>query len=132
MGNALFGFFLSKYSELSVKAEIWYNLGQKVGEKFTKLSKIVFSMECFTVAFLQFFTKKPQNLAIGWTTEYSPSNPSISGIFLKFPNFLRSLSLKSFGNSWGNSYIHFPFHLWWRQIVLKCEKVSKFFVQDCT
>ena len=28
------------------------NLGQKVGEKFTKLSKIGFSMECFTADFL--------------------------------------------------------------------------------
>ena len=26
-------------------------------------------------------------------------------IFLIFPNFVRILSLKSFGNSWGNSYI---------------------------
>ena len=34
------------------------NLGQKVGDKFTKLSKIGFSMECFTADFLQFFTKK--------------------------------------------------------------------------
>ena len=25
-----------------------------------------------------------------------------------------------------------PFHLWWREIVLKNEKVSKCFVQDCT
>ena len=67
-----------------------YNLGQKVGDKLTKLSKVGFSMECFTADFLQFFTKKCQNLAFGWTTGYSPSNPSISGIFWKFPNFLRS------------------------------------------
>ena len=80
------------------------NLGQKVGDKFTELSKIGFSMEYFTADLLQFFTKKHQNLAFRWTTGYSPSNPSISGIFLKFPNFV---SLKSFGNSWGNSWIHF-------------------------
>ena len=67
-----------------------YNLGQKVGDKFTKLSKIGFSMECFAADFLQFFTKKGQNLAFRWMTGYSPSNPSISGIFLKFPNFLKS------------------------------------------
>ena len=67
-----------------------YNLGQKVGDKFTKLNKIGFSMECFTADFLQFFTEKRQNLAFGWTAGYSPSNPSISRIFLKFPNFLRS------------------------------------------
>ena len=67
-----------------------YNLGQKVGDKLTKLSKTGFSMDWFTADFLQFFTKKCQNLASGWTTGYSPSNPSISWIFWKFPNFLRS------------------------------------------
>ena len=63
------------------------NLGQKVGDKLTKLTKIGFSIE---------FSAADQNLVFGWTAGYSPSNPSISGIFLKFPNFL---SLKSFGNS---------------------------------
>ena len=72
------------------------NLGQKVGDKLTKLSKIGFSMECFTADFLQLFTKKCQNLAFGWTTGYLLSNPSMSGIFWKFPKIL---SLKSFGNS---------------------------------
>ena len=67
-----------------------YNLGQKAGEKLTKLSKIGFSIECFTADFLHLFTKKRQNLAFGWTAGYSPSNPSISGIFVKFSNFLRS------------------------------------------
>ena len=66
-----------------------YNLGQKIGDKFTKSSKIGFSMECFTADFLQFFTEKGQNLAFGWMAGYLPSNPSISGIFLKFTNFLR-------------------------------------------
>ena len=61
------------------------NLGQKVDDKFTKLSKIGFSMEYFTADFLQLFTKKRQNLALGWTAVHSPSNPRISGIFLKFP-----------------------------------------------
>ena len=67
-----------------------YNLGQKVGEKLTKFSKIGFSVKCFTADFLRFFTKKHQNLAFGWTAGYLPSNASISGIFLKFPNFLSS------------------------------------------
>ena len=35
-----------------------YNLGQKFGDKFTKLSKIGFFMECFTADFLQFLSKK--------------------------------------------------------------------------
>ena len=53
-----------------------------------KLSKIGFSMESFTADFLQFFTEERQNLDFGWTAWYSQSNPSIPGIFLKFPNFL--------------------------------------------
>ena len=65
-------------------------VGRKAVYKFTKLSKIWFSMKCFTGDFLRFFTKKHQNLALAWQAEYSPSNPSISGIFLKLPNFLRS------------------------------------------
>ena len=40
------------------------NLGQKIGDKLTKLSKIGFSMECFTADFLRFFTEKRQNLAL--------------------------------------------------------------------
>ena len=71
---------------------------QKVGDKFKKLSKI----DCFVI-----FIKNRQNLVFGWTAGYAPSNLSISEIFLKFPNFLRSLSVKWFGNSWSNSYIHF-------------------------
>ena len=47
-------------------------------------------MTCFAADVLQFFTEKRQNLAFGWMAGYSPSNPSISGIFVKFPNFLRS------------------------------------------
>ena len=89
-----------------------YNLGQKVEDKFTKLSKIGFSTECFTADFLQFFTKKRQNLAFGLTAGYSSSNPEISGIFLKFPNFLISLfflcgyeSLPSGQNAVGISFL---------------------------
>ena len=39
------------------------NLGQKVWGKFTKLSTIGFSMECFTANFLQ-------TLTFGWTPGY--------------------------------------------------------------
>ena len=67
-----------------------YSLGQKVRDKFIKLSKIGFSMEFFTTDILQFFDEKRQNLTFGLTAGYSPLNPNISGIFLKLPNFLRS------------------------------------------
>ena len=35
-----------------------YNLGQKVADKLTKLSKIGYSKECIRADFLPFFTKK--------------------------------------------------------------------------
>ena len=74
--------------------------------KFTKLSKISFSMQCFTADFCSWFSQhKYQNLTFGWLTGCVLSNPSISGIFLKLPHFLRSC-FKLFGNSGGNTYIH--------------------------
>ena len=81
-----------KFSEYTIQGNqfLRYNLGQKVGDKFTKLSKIGFSVECFTADFLQFFNKKRQNLTFCWSAGYSPFNSNISGIFLKHPNFLRS------------------------------------------
>ena len=51
---------------------IEYNLGQRIRDKFPNLSKIDFSMECFTADFSQFFTKKRQNLAFAWAAGYSP------------------------------------------------------------
>ena len=67
-----------------------YNIGQKVGDKLINISKIGFSMKRFTADVLQFFTKKCQNLDFGWTAGSLSPNPSISGTFLKFPNFLIS------------------------------------------
>ena len=60
------------------------NLGQKLGDKFTKFSKIGFSMECVTADFLQFFTKIPQILTFGWTAGYSPSNQTFQGFSWNF------------------------------------------------
>ena len=55
-------------------------------------------METFRADFLKFFTKKRLNLAITWTTENSPKNPGISGIFLKFPYFLSNVLELIFSN----------------------------------
>ena len=78
---------------LNLKRNVFYFFKHTILDKrletFTKLSKIGFSMECFTADFLYFFAKKGQNLAFGWMAGYSPSNPSISEIFLKFTNFLK-------------------------------------------
>ena len=75
--------------------EKYRNLGRKIVDKFTKLSK-GFSMKCFTADILRFFTENRQNMAFEWSAEYPPSNPCIPGIFLKFPNLIRSYLLKSF------------------------------------
>ena len=95
-----------------------HNLGQKVGDKFTKLGKIGFSMEYFTADFLQFFNKKRQNLTFGWTAGYSPLNPYISRIFLKLPNlklsesqFVRQLVRQLLHSLSGDNNL-VSFHLW--------------------
>ena len=86
------------------------NISEKVGEKFTKLTKRVFSMECFTADFLQFFTRRHQNLAFGRAAGYSQSNPRT-----QFPKIL---SLKSFatreatGTSLSDNNNLVPFYLW--------------------
>ena len=67
-------------------------------DKLTKLNKICFSRECFAADFSQFF--KCPSFSFTWLAGYLPSIQSISGLFLKYPDFLRSL--KSLGNSWGN------------------------------
>ena len=46
-------------------------------------------MECFTADVLQFFTKKASKFGFWVNGWYSPTNRSISEIFLKSPNFLR-------------------------------------------
>ena len=71
-----------------------------VNKFFSQLSKMFFSMECFLADSLRFFST---NVKV-WSAGYSPSDASILRNYLKFPNIL---TLKSFGNSCGNSYIHF-------------------------
>ena len=94
-------------------------------------------MECFTTDFFQFFTEKRQNLAFGWTAGYLPSNPSFSEIFVKFisedpKSYVAWQLVKQHVDSLSGDNNLFPFHLWRREIVLKSEKVSKCFVQDCS
>ena len=62
-----------------------YNPGQDIVDKLTKLSKMGFSMECFTDDFIFIC----QDLSLGWPAACSSSIPSISDIFLEFHNFLR-------------------------------------------
>ena len=52
--------------------------------------------------------------------------------FIEISQFPKILSFKSFGNSLSGDYNLVPFHLWWKEIMLKSEKIYKYFVQDCT
>ena len=54
--------------------------------------------ECSRAEFLHFCTKNCLISIIGWTTGNSPSNLSISGVFLKFPNFLWNVLELIFSN----------------------------------
>ena len=66
-------------------------VGARGFRQIQKIKKNRFlSMECFTADVLQFFTEKRQDLALRWLAGHLPSTPSILGIFLKFPNFLKS------------------------------------------
>ena len=58
----------------------------EVGDKFSKLNKICFSMEWFTGHLLQFFTTKRQNLTFRWTATIFYNKLLIPTQFLK--NFL--------------------------------------------
>ena len=78
------------------------------------------------------FAKKHQNLDFGWSAGYSPSSPSISAIFLKFPNFLRSSCFSPLATGEATP----KFFFWWKysspvSLVLKREKVYKCFVHHC-
>ena len=97
--------------------------GQNIVDKFTKLTKIVISMEYFTAHFLQFSNTivKISLLVTGWVFAIISKNfRDIHEIF-KFPKIL---SLNLFRNSWGelpfdnNSLVLFP--LQWSEIVQKC------------
>ena len=85
--------FLWKGSVLKISASCSHkrmkvidNLGKNILAKFTRLDKINFPRECFTVDFLQFC----QKIFSEWVAGYSPSIPSIVWVFLKLSNFLRS------------------------------------------
>ena len=90
----------------------------------------------FYSGFFAIFYRKTSEF--GFWMDGLGTNPSNSEIFLKFPSFLKSwvLSCRQLMRqqvhslSTNNNLV--PFHLWWREILLKSEKVSNCFVQDCS
>ena len=65
----------------------WDSLGQNIVDKLMKLSKVDFSIECFTVDFLQFSRPTVKIYFLGWSG-CSPSVLSISWIYLIFTKFI--------------------------------------------
>ena len=112
----LFGFEAIPHSSCYI--QFW----TKGLRQICEIKQIGFSMDCFTDEFLRFFTEKRQNLALGWAAGYSPSNRSISGIFLKFPIV------------WAQRPAQRPARFTTcgeEKLCRKREKVYKCFVQDC-
>ena len=59
---------------------------------FPKLSDIGFFSECFTADFSQFCSTTVKTCHLGARLSTFPSIPSISGISMKVPDFLRTQS----------------------------------------
>ena len=91
------------------------------------------SFECFTADFSQFNGTIVKICSFG----------SHLGICHQFQasqrfNAYQALKDKSLDNSWQHVYSLFgennliPFHLRWKEIMLKCDRVRKYSVQDCS
>ena len=104
-----------------------------------KIREIRFLNGMFYSGIFAIFYKKTSKFGF-WVprcVRCSPLNRSISEIFSKFPNF-QSPKPQNVGQL-VNQFLHsfsadnnlLSFHLWWREIALKREKVYKCFVQDC-
>ena len=126
-----------------------HSLGQGVVDKLTKLSKIDFSVECFTAYFFSIFYRKASKFDI-WRGEWELAIKSkYSRIFLEIFYFFflvwaqkpaqrRTCSssivvlllFRQLVLSLSDDNNLVPFHLWWTEIVLKIEKVYKCFAQS--
>ena len=76
------------------------NVGQGIADAFSKLYKIVFSLKCFRIDFLQFSSAAVKIFICHLTLV-----PSNSGVFLTYPNFLRSQILRCWGTREATSII---------------------------
>ena len=97
------------------------NLGQKVVDKFMKLSKIGFLWNILQLIFCDFLSK---NFKIWLLSSRLSTRHQIQAKFVR--RLVRQLVHSLFGD---NDLV--PFHIWWKEIVLKREKVWKCFVQNC-
>ena len=86
------------------KTEAYYH-GQNIVDKFSYLSKIGVTLECFKGDFSQFSSTVVEIWLLGGRWRFSINSKVFVGIYWKFPNFLSS-TLNLFGNLCGNSYIN--------------------------
>ena len=70
----------------------------------------------------RFAAEKYQKFAFGWLLGYMLLNLSISEIFLKFPNFLRSSVLNRSATQEVTRTLTFPFSLYFFKNALKLQK----------
>ena len=117
-------FFIQKWQNLAIGWTAGISPSNRSILRFF-LKFLNFLWNLLELIFRIFFTKKRQNLAIVLTVGNSPWKLSISGIFLIFSNWQLVGSLSDDNNL-------VTFHFWYREIVLKSEKVSKCFVEDCS
>ena len=74
-----------------------------------------------------------------WEKDWALGYNSMKFLDLDVSWFPKILSFKSFGNSQGNSYVPRlllvsnlnSFHLWWKDNLVKYQKVSKYYDEDC-
>ena len=101
-----------------------YNLGQNIWNRIKKFSKIGRKQKTLITASAQLYYKR---FISGRKTAGSISN-----------QLLRFRSVKSFNNTLDNAVLFFyvryqvPLYFWWMKTVLKCCKLQKYYVQDCT
>ena len=109
------------------------NPGQNFVDKFTKSSKIGLSVECYTTDFSQFSSTTVKIFLFSGRLGTCHGFEAFQGIPWNFliswiPDFRQLVWQIVHSLSGDNNLV--PLHLWWSEIVLKPEKVYKYFLQD--
>ena len=91
-----------------------------------------------SISIFQGFFSSIKSFFFFWVEDWTLSYNS-----MKFWDFSKILSPKSFANLWGNSYLvyamfiinnHAPFHLWWKKTLVKyqkCQNITTMILGPC-
>ena len=96
--------FIIEMCVFRLTTNVSYTLGQIFVDKFTSLSKIDFTIECFTLAFFNLFLPKKVKILL-LSCVFSIKSKHFRDV-LAFFSFTKILSLNLFSNSWGTWCIH--------------------------